>query len=361
MAPAVEISIPNATLSSTSPPYTIYNITLRLPLRSFTVQKRYNDFVSLHNQLTSQTNASPPAILPSKSWFSRTVNNPDLTESRRQGLETYLRTINTCPDAKWRSTSAWRTFLNLPSSSVSSSGKSSALHSTLTGPAGAGAPITDPTVWLDCHRDLKTQLHDARLQLTNRDQASTPQKQHESSANAKASLVKAGSMITALEKGLESLSQGENGGWGSKSLGEGEMRRRKDLIANARKEKEGLENLLNAMATKSKLDQTVASIQDKSALVGTGKPKSGRVLGKETKETRELDNEGVVQLQKQKMQDQDLDVDELRKIILRQKELGIAINNELAVQADMLNAVDEDVDRVQGKVDIAKRRIGKIS
>ncbi|KAK5243066.1 hypothetical protein LTR40_012589, partial [Exophiala xenobiotica] len=81
----------------------------------------------------------------------------------------------------------------------------------------------------------------------------------------------------------------------------------------------------------------------------------------ETAETRELDNQGVLQLQKQKMADQDLDVDELRKIVQRQKELGIAINQELEVQNEMLRMVDEDVDRVQGKINIAKRRIGKIS
>jgi len=68
-----------------------------------------------------------------------------------------------------------------------------------------------------------------------------------------------------------------------------------------------------------------------------------------------------LQLQKQKMADQDMDVEELRKIIQRQRELGVAINQELEVQNEMLKMVDEDVDRVQGKIDIAKKRIGKIS
>lgn len=157
-------------------------------------------------------------------------------------------------------------------------------------------------------------------------------------------------MITALEKGLENISGGKSG-WGAKSLGEGELRRRKDLIANARKEKEGLENLLNAMATKSKLDSVVSSVQDKDSLVGSGKPRSGRVLGKETSETRELHNEGVLQLQKQKIANQDIDVDELRKIVLRQKELGIAINNELEVQNDLIRILDEDTDRYVDFID----------
>lgn len=362
MAPQIEISIPNTTVSSTSKPYTIYNVTLRLPLRSFNVQKRYSDFLTLHTCLSDQVGAPPPAALPAKSWFSRTVSNPELTEDRRKSLEAYLQTINEIDDPRWRSCSAWRAFLNLPSSYASqTSSKAGALHSVLSGPGAGGSPITDPALWLDVHRDVKTQLHDARLNLTNRDQAETPQKQHEASAAAKSCLVKAGTMVTALEEGLRNIQGDKSGGWGSEKLGDGEIRRRKDLIASARKEKDGLENLLNAMTQKSNLDNAVASIQDKQNLVGTKPRSGGRVLGKETTETKELDNNGVVQLQKQKMADQDMDVDELRKIVQRQRELGVAINQELEVQNEMLRMVDEDVDRVQGKINIAKKRIGKIS
>jgi regulator of vacuolar morphogenesis len=151
------------------------------------------------------------------------------------------------------------------------------------------------------------------------------------------------------------------GGFGGQKLGDGEIRRRKDLLASARKDKEGLENLLNAMVTKSKLDSAVASMQDKQHLVGFKPKAGGRILGKETAETRELDNQGVLQMQKQKIAEQDLDVEELRKIVQRQRELGVAINHELEIQNEMLKMVDEDVDRVQGKIEIAKKRIGKIN
>lgn len=236
--------------------------------------------------------------------------------------------------------------------------------------------ITDPTLWLDCFRDMKAHLHDARLHLTRRDQETAPQRQHESSALAKSSLVRAGSLIGALDEGLRNLGAGAGGmserkkGANGNSneedsgrrrrdadgivLGEGELRRRKDLLVNARKEKDGLEDLLNAMAAKGRLDSAVASMEEKEALVGnaaTGsnsrKPgaRSGRVLGKETERTRELDNQGVLQLQRETMEDQDLGLEELRKIVARQRELGVAINGELQVQSDLLKLADEDADR----------------
>ncbi|KAJ5774048.1 hypothetical protein N7457_008944 [Penicillium paradoxum] len=396
MAPTVEIAIPNTSLSSTSPPYTVYHITLRLPLRSFTVPKRYSDFSTFHSTLISQTNAPPPAPLPSKTWFSKTISNDRLREERRCGLEQYLCAINESDDSRWRTSPAWRAFLNLPTAVAStgngSTNTSTRLHAAITDPASTNAPITDPTLWLDYYRDMKNHLHDARLQLSRRDQETTPQKQHESSAQAKGSLVRAGTMITTLDDGLKNLGRGEKGSEShtSSGLGGGEIRRRKDLLINARKEKDGLEDLLHAMATKSRLDHTVASIQDKEALLNTGNvtsdggcgrrtpARAGRVLGKETERTRELDNEGVLHLQKQMIDSQDANVDELRKIILRQRELGTQINEELEVQNDLLRLADEETDmfvyalstllcaanetsRLKSKIDIGRKRIGKIS
>lgn len=357
MTQQVQISVPNTQTSSTPKPYTIYNITLRLPLRSFTLQKRYSDFTTLHSLLTSQAGAAPPAPLPSKSWFTRTVSSPELAEERRKGLEAYLKAINESDDDRWRNTSAWRTFLNLPSNTLSRS-NTSTLHSALNGPGGSH-PITDPVIWLDHHRDLKAQLHDARLHLTRRDQASTAQAQHEASAQAKKSLVRAGTMLQTLDTGLANLSSASS--WGTPRLGEGELRRRRDLLASAKREKDGLENLLSAMAAKSAVDKTVADKADSAALLGPAKPASGRVLGKESDKTRALDNQGVLQLQKQMMHEQDEDVIVLARAVARQKELGQQIQEELVVQNEMLGMLDEDVTRVQGKMDVARKRIGKIS
>ena len=371
MAPQIEIAIPNTSVLDTPKPHTVYNISLRLPLRSYSLQKRYSEFSTLHNSLSSEAGAPPPAALPGKSWFSNTVSSPELAEERRTGLQSYLQIINQSPDERWRNTSAWRIFLNLPSTTnASRSGTTANLHAAL---GRNGAPTTDPLIWLDQHRDLKAQLQEVRIILTRRDQAASSQAQHEASTQAKKLLVKAGGIIFSLESGLKELGSTRRAG---EKLGEGEMRRRRDLVAAAKKERDGLENLLSAMAAKAALDRTVASVQSKNELLNTandgdvrnssvgrpGRPVGGgRVLGKETDKTQALDNQGVAQLQRQMMQEQDEDVDILHSAVVRQGEVARQMQAELAIQDDLLRLFNEDVDRHQGKLDVARKRIGKLS
>ncbi|KAG9234853.1 Phox homologous domain-containing protein [Amylocarpus encephaloides] len=371
MAPPLEISIPSTILSSdkNTQPYTLYNITLRLPLRTFVVQKRYSDFLALHSTLTSLASSPPPAPLPAKSWFKSTVSSPELTETRRAGLEVYLRAIAEGPDRRWRDTSVWRSFLNLPSSSGSASSAKNELIAARQrgGLVDAGSVASDPHIWLDLHREMKGQLHDARLFLGKRDAALNAQGQHEAGANAKRCLIKASGLLGNLEEGLKIMGEeGQRGGEGK--VGAGESRRRKDLLGSARVERDGLEKLAVSLAVKSQNSPSTSiasSTTDKSALFGpnVNRP-AGRVLGApvpETDKTRELDNEGVLQLQKQLMKDQDVDVESLAKIVRRQKEMGMQIHEEIEYQIGALDKVDESVDRVKGKIDVAKKRIKKIN
>lgn len=234
--------------------------------------------------------------------------------------------------------------------------------------------ITDPVIWLDTYRQLKTALHDARQSLTKRDQATTPQAQHKASAAAKKGLVRSGTLIATLSASLDSS---------GRSLGDGEVLRRKNLVENARREKEGLEGLLSAMVQKTALDASITEKEQNYGATGhtengsasltpfqksqqssssaSARPSGGRVLGKETTRTRALDNKGVLQLQQQMMAEQDEDVEALASAVRRQRELGEQINRELTEQEPLLRMMDEDVDRVQGKMDVAKKRIVKIS
>ncbi|KAI7234673.1 Phox-like protein [Hortaea werneckii] len=378
MAPSLAISIPTASTATPAEgkPFTQYHVVLQLPLRKHEIKKRYTDFTNLHDALVSQTNQAPPAPLPPKSWLRRTVNNESLTEERRQGLEKYLKSIVEADDARWRSSSAWRSFLNLPSGTSTLSSNGSLVGGSTSGKQQQG--IADPNQWLDVHRDLKTQIQTARQQLKQREAAMTAQQQHSLAAEAKASLVRAATSIAQLDDGLRrisSASQGDEAGWGGSSkLGEGEIRRRRDLLGAGRKEVEGLEAVLRSQASKSAGTSSgattptgaVASTGDKDALwkgTSAGQKPKGRVLGgplKETERTRELDNTGVLQQQQQIMEEQEEDVLTLGKTVAKLRDMGILIHEELEVQNAMLGMVEEDAGRVQGKIDVARSRIKKI-
>ena len=367
MAPALHISIPNASTASPSDgkPYTVYHIVLQLPLRKHEIRKRYTDFTNLHAELQSQAGSPPPSPLPAKSWLWKTVNSESLTEDRRQALEKYVKAILEDSDPKWRSSSAWRAFLNLPSgtNTLNANGSLSPTASKRKESSG----ITDPNDWLEAHRDLKSHINSARQQLKSRDAAQNAQNQHALSAEAKASLVRAAANIEQLDSGLRSLASKKAENAWSNRLGDGEIRRRRDLIGAAKKEVEGLEAVLRSAAparSNQPSATTAATSEAKADLFrGASKP-SGRVLGgppKETEQTRELGNSGVLQLQRQVMQEQDEDVMSLGKTVSRLKDMGIMINEELELQNEMLGILDSDVERHQGKLDVAKKRIGKIS
>lgn len=415
MAPPAEISIPTTSLVTATggeKPYTLYNITLRLPLRSFVVQKRYSEFATLHDAITGLVGEAPPIPLPAKSWFRSTVASSELTETRRTGLEAYLRAIAESPDRRWRDTSAWRAFLNLPSSGAGSmsarsqQGISSAVSGTTAGPGGVegrlpaiglaaanAAAASDPGTWIDLHKEMKRALHDARLQVARRDASSSSGGSAgqaataavEAGAAAKRELIKAGSLLSALTSGLQALKDG-------KRVGDGELRRRRDLLAAARVERDGLEtlsaNLASARtqfggggaaagsASAGSSGRNTPVTGDRAALFGAAAARGssssssggrafggGRVLGAplpETERTREQDNEGVVQLQKQMMADQDQEVEMLAKIVQRQRELGLAIKQEVDSQQPLLDQLADDVDRVKGKVKVAKDRVNRL-
>ncbi|KAI0448835.1 Phox homologous domain-containing protein [Xylaria acuta] len=364
MAPPAEITIPTTSLhtpTDKSKPYTLYNITLRLPLRTYIVQKRYSEFAVLHNTLTAAAGIPPPAPLPAKSWFKSTLTSPDLTEHRRRGLEAYLRAIAGSLDRRWRDTPAWRTFLNLPglNSAANSAASVSGGYGIPNRDAANAAAAQDPGTWLDLHGEMKRNFQEARRCLARRDAATENAVALEAGSAAKKALVKAGGLLTCLRDGLKAMEDASR-------LGDGEIRRRKDLLAAARVDREDLEKLSSTIsATAKALGKGAPSAADKAALIGTATSKArGRVLGAplpETEQTRELDNQGVAMLQRQMMNDQDQDVEALGKIIRRQREMAQAIHREVDEQTEMLDHVNSQADVLAGKVGVAKNRVKGIS
>jgi regulator of vacuolar morphogenesis len=377
MAP-LRISIPTThTESDGGKEYTSYEIRIEhpFPRAASVLRKRYSDFAALDSTLRSQVGSAPPAPLPAKSWFGgglgklglgSTSTSPELVEQRRHGLEKYLQGIETSDDGRWRVCKAYKDFLDI--------GDRDKKQANVPGSQFGKDRVRDSTDWLDKYGEVKSNLQDARRWLTRREQATAATAQHEAGANAKKGLVRAGTLLSALEEGLSRLGGSGGDEWGGEKLGDGEIRRRRDLISTSRKEKDGLESVLNTMAVKATASGASSAPSTSSAAVTNeqkaglfsraNQPSSGRrVLGapvKETERTRELDNDGVLNLQKQIIAEQDEDLVDLTTVVRRMKEMGVQINAEIVEQNAMLGLLGEDVERVDGKMKIASKRIKKI-
>ncbi|RVD82977.1 uncharacterized protein DFL_007382 [Arthrobotrys flagrans] len=360
-----ELSIASYGTEALPKPHTIYNISIRLPLRSFSLKKRYSDFDELHKALVSSVGVPPPIPLPPKSYLKSTVSNNEFAEERRQNLEEYIHAIQNDKDSRWRESPPWRQFLNLPSSTSNYEPSSTSITSHLS--SISSHTLTDPVLWLDAHREMKTFLQDARSEISRRDQATSVADQHDASAAAKKVLVKVSGLLDNLERGLTSQSKAT----GKNILGGGEIRRRKDLLASGIKERNALEALANSLSTnklqggnKNSPDVMVTKEALATAAGNMRGRSAGRVLGApvpETDRTRQLDNTGVLQLQQEIMKSQDEDLEALLKAVGRQKQVGVEIGRELDEQNQFLDSLGVDVERVNDKIRVVKKRIKNIS
>ena len=75
----------------------------------------------------------------------------------------------------------------------------------------------------------------------------------------------------------------------------------------------------------------------------------------------QLSNQQIHEYHSQVLEEQDEQLDRLGESIGRQRDLSIQIGNELDEHVTMLDEVDRDVDRHQGRLDGARHRIGQIA
>ena len=380
MATSFDVSINAVSINPIPKPHTIYHVQLRLPLRSYTVLKRYSEFRKLYEDMEQEIGEAPPFRLPPKQFFSRSTNNAELTEHRRLELEQFLQDINASPDARWRLSNPWKKFLNLSPLAGNPGGEGKRNDNILPSSSNknypsrsmlSGKTISNPVLWLNTLHEVKADLHQARKYISDRDTLTSSSsvsaktgilESRSASAEAKKCLVQCATKVVILQRGLKDIAE---------YVGQGELRRRTDMLNIVKKERDGLESLLTTISQKGpSLPGDDLEDQDRSALLGASDrgilgsvaSSAKRVLGplRETSETRPLDNRGLMQLQMQRMQDQEDSLLEFSKILGRQKQIGIEINEELEIQNEMLRMLDEDVERSDAKIGRADRRLRKI-
>lgn len=366
-----------------SKPYTAYRIDVQAAVRQWHLWKRYSDFTKLHAQLTETfPHNSIPAQLPQKRIFPPTFHAPDRVEDRRQGLENYVRTIQSCRDDRWRKTDVWQEFLALPAVNNSNNDKKK-------------KPLFSIGSWLDEYDDLLSLSREIRSLINSRN---AHQSQHQVSeamhceVTAKKDLMTLSARLGNLESSLKLHEEG--------ALAEGEERRREDKLSALKSERDVLLQLVNVTRpalpiTKTKVVAPPLNKQQqqhsssaspfaaaKNEDIGfdqpnnvrraktTQHPRQGRAFGsafrqqqeqlKETEFTKGLDNKELLDYQTQIMKDQDLHVEQFSQLLSRQKELGIAINHELENQIDVLESLDIQVDNTTTKLAFANKKLSKI-
>ncbi|KAK2461870.1 hypothetical protein APHAL10511_006333 [Amanita phalloides] len=343
-------------------PHTVYRIEIQAHVRSWQMWRRYSEFDELHTELTKSTGLRPPCALPPKHKFailrSRDIK---ILEERRVGLEKYLRAILSAKEDKWRESLAFRDFLGVPV------GKPAPAGGTTRGSSVGQFTVAS---WLDEHMQLQALIRDVRAEINKRDALADSgdiSASHRANVSAKTKLASVLPRIGALGEGLREL--------GMDGMNEGELQRRTDMVARLQDDCEKLGRMVTVARQTSKLSagltatgRKAASESDREALLGaapsnTLKPVTrifGALQPKETEVTRPLDNQGLLSLQKTQIQHQDSQLSQLTTILQRQRQLGEAINNEIAGQIDLLDDLSNEVDTVGDKLTSANRQLNRL-
>lgn len=351
------IYVPSTETRQQPKPHTVYGVQVKAAVQTWQVWKRYSDFVKLHDQFLSIFPQSPPPQpLPARRIFPPTFSDAGRIDERRRGLEAYLRAILSSRDDRWRQTDLWRDFLGMPK--------------------GRGVNTFTSESWLDEYNGLMAVTRDVRS-LVNKRSTHIARNEisaaHNCTVQAKKQLITLSSRLNQLESTLSQL----------EDMAEGEQRRRQDMLASLKEERDTLMTLvLSAKQQQEQLFQrqtpkSYASDADekndptsppslpqqkRQNTIGTGRAfgAAAKQRAQETQVTRGLDNDGLLQYQQQTMQDQDKQVEQFSTLLARQKQLGIAIGDELEVQNQILDELDHDVGRTAMKLKFANKKLGTI-
>lgn len=353
--------------------YVIYKITVTGGVRSWNVWHRYSEFASLHDDLIQHTGSEPPAALPSKHRLSLLTSigvssDDSIVEERRTGLETYLRSILSAKESKWRDSFVFKDFLSIP---VGRSGTGSASVGDSSGQFTSSA-------WLDEHSDLQTLVRDARADINTRDSLSSSSSpdiagSHNANVQAKKKLAAVLARLQPLTKGLQDLALA--------GMREGEVQRRGDMVARLQDECNSLGKMVVAACQPTASSRAasgagsgsggaMASDTDRAALLGAGPVKGSsrpvtrvfrqKAPPQETDQTRPLDDTGLVQLQQVQMDQQDQQLTQLSTLLQRQKQLGLAISAEIEQQNEMLDQLASDIDGTSAKLGAANKQMRRL-
>ncbi|KAI5968551.1 hypothetical protein CANMA_002296 [Candida margitis] len=284
---------------------TYYQIDIKLPLRSYSIKKRYSDFEQLVDTLCHDLGIGHkdfPYALPGKriNW----LNKYNVIEERKRGLTEFLNAM--ISDRALQNECEFISFLQLPKNFKFQD-----------------RPQVNNENWHELYRKVKSELFE--LSKTY------------------------GSNVIKLKEQIRKSIQPSITDLITSSATEDkvESQRRRDMISQ-------LQSKIDEML----IQPQQSDVQSFSRVLGGG-GKGGKDA-KETEETLPLNNKELLQHQVQIHQTQDQELEQLRMIIARQRQIGETISTEVEEQNAMLDKFNEEVEQTTDKIKQARRRTRKI-
>jgi len=155
-------------------------------------------------------------------------------------------------------------------------------------------------------------------------------------------------------------------------MSDGELHRRSEMVAKLQDDCEKLGRMAASVSRFRSGNYGTTSIAEDGADNNRAELLSmqadrhvTRVFGarpppQETDVTRPLDDQGLMQLQQDKIGQQDTQLEQLTTMLQRQKHLGIAIGNEIEEQNAMLDDLNDGVDRFGVKMAGARKQLKRL-
>lgn len=345
------ISITNTSTSSDGKVY--YHIALKLPLRSFTITKRYSEFDELVNKLCIDlgiSNQDFPYVLPPKTGILSFTSSKSesIKNDRKIKLSQFLNSL--IRDKDLQNNSIVHNFLQLP---INFTFTDTLFRSDSDEKSGHERDliIDDESLitnfkWLEILRFFKFTIselsknydYSVQRKITTRDKVNKL---------IKPNLSKLSHRLNTLHK--------------SRDIDTNEYNRRIVLLKDVENE---LSNLQDNLLSQNNYTSS-QNFDSKRDLLNGANP-SKRVFGKsdftprETNDTMALGNKELLQQQQQIHKIQDQEVESLRKIVARQRQLGETINLEVLEQNQLLDMFAEEVDQTTDKVRSARNKARNI-
>lgn len=190
--------------------------------------------------------------------------------------------------------------------------------------------------FLEGIEDAEQLVSDALAVLYERDYAQREGKSAEATRLTATVKRKSAALDTELNRLSASLE--------SSSITARESRRRQDLISGLRRKAEELSGALSRgrKAPGGSVGMGSIDIQDDRDT-------------RETEATVDLDNRSILQLQRNLMQDQDDELEELSRVVTSTKHIGLAVSEELDLHARLLDDIDEEVTRTGSRLKLAQK------